>query len=223
MAAKDFVMYETDFHGFGIFTSTLATNQGQLLVADTSAAGTPTYAYVDDSSSGEVAVDMDTQAEAQSVCLYMNDVKQFDIDKITEANFRVKMNQAALDATTMFAFGLTGDRNDTIDTIDPAVLFRVVGADDTTAVVVESMATAGNDDVATGKTLINVYKDFKISFATGTSDVRFFIDGEPVGTSTTFDMSAYTASLQPFFQIQKTSDANANGFTVDWLQIRGRR
>jgi len=225
MAQKDYWEVVDDFFGTGDFSSTAASNVGhRWIIADTSSAGTPTYVYVDGSASGELAIDMDTQAEAQNVCLYQEDVLQFDIDLLTEVEFRVKMNQAAVDATTMLAFGVTGDRNDTIDTIAQAAIFRVVGADSTTAVVVETDdGTLDNNDVATGDTLINAYKDFKISFATGKTDIRFFIDGQPVATGTTFSMTNYTASLQLFAQIQKTSDANANGFTIDRVSVRGRR
>jgi len=223
MAATDFTSFFTDFFGSGALSATAADNS-EMLIADTSAAGTPTYAYVDGAASGEVALDFDSQAEAQNVCLYQGDVLQHDIDNITEVEFRVKMNQAAMDATSSLAFGLTGDRNDAIDSIAQAAIFRVIGADSTTAVVVETDdGTNNNDDVATGATLINAYKVFKISFAAGTSDVRFFIDGQPVATGTTFDMSNYTGSLQAFVQIQKTSDANTDGVTIDSILVRGRR
>jgi hypothetical protein len=136
----------------------------------------------------------------------------------------VKGNQEALDATTMLAFGMIGDRNDAIDTIAQAAIFRVVGADDTTDIVVETDdGTTDNNDVATGQSLVDAYKIFTISFALGKADVRFFIDGQPVATGTTFDMSAYTGALQPFVQIQKTSDANVDGVTVDLVEIRGIR
>ena len=147
---------------------------------------------------------------------------------IQGAEFRIKMNQAALDATSQVAFGLTGDRNDTIDSIAQAAIFRVVGADSTTAVVVESDdGTNNNDDVATGQTLINAYKTFKIDFSQGTSDVRFMMDDanglRRVATGTTFDMSNYTGSLQPFVQIQKTADTNTDGLTIDYIKVWGKR
>ena len=225
VADRDFYHFVDDFFGARAYSATAASNVGHgYLIDDTSAAGTPTYVAVDGSAKGEIAVDMDTQAEAQNVCLHQADKLQFDIDKITEVNIRVKLNQAALDSTTMFAIGVTGDRNDAIDSIAQAAIFRVVGADDTTAIVVETDdGTVNNDDVSTGKTLLNVYKDLTISFAAGTDDVRFYVDGEPVATSTTFDMSNYTGSLQLFAQIQKTSDANANGFTIDRWEVRGRK
>lgn len=223
MAQRNFWSYVEDFFGTRVFSATQADDPNWR-IADTSSAGTPTYVSVDGSSSGEIAIDFDSQAEAQNVCLYQSDVLQFDIDKIKEVEFRVKMNQAAVDATTMLAFGVIGDRNDAIDTIAQAAIFRVVGADDTTAVVIESDdGTVDRNDIATGQTLINVYKDFLISFAEGTDDVRFFIDGQPVGTATTFDMSNYTGSLQLFAQIQKTSDANTDGVTIDRVSIHGLR
>jgi hypothetical protein len=166
---------------------------------------------------------MDTQAEAQNMCLDHENVLAFDIDNIIDVTIDVELNQAALDATTMFAIGLASERNDAIDTIAEAALFRVVGADSTTNLVVETDdGTTNNDDVATGTTLLNVNKQLKISFAAGTSDVRFFVDGQPVATGTTFDMSGYTGGLQPYVQIQKTSDANADGVTVTSFKVRGR-
>lgn len=218
-----------DFFGAGTL---LATPVGgdKWDITDTSAAGTPTYVYVDGSATGEVALDFDSQAEAQNVCLSFGDMLQFDIDGIKGAEFRVKMNQAALDATSQFAIGLTGDRNDAIDSIAQAALFRVVGADSTTAVVVETDdGTNDNNDVATGETLINAYKILKIDFSQGTSDVRFYIDNDTTGdlkrvaSGTTFDMSNYTGSLQVFAQIQKTSDANTDGFTLDYVKVWGTR
>lgn len=225
---QNFWEFCDDFWGGGVLTT---SGQGDpWVIADTSSAGTPTYVYVDGASSGEVALSFDTQAEAQNVCLSFGNVLAMDIDKIQGAEFRIKMNQAALDATTSLAFGLTGDRNDAIDSIAQAAIFRVVGADSTTAVVVESDdGTNDNNDVATGQTLINAYKTFKLDFSQGTSDIRFYMTGDNnsvlkrVATSTTFDMSNYTGSLQPFVQIQKTSDANANGLTIDYIKVWGTR
>lgn len=225
---QDYWEFVDDFFGAGTFLA--APLGGDLWdITDTSAAGTPTYVYVDGSSTGEVALDFDSQAEAQNICLSNKNILQFDIDKIQGAEFRVKMNQAAADATTSLAFGLTGDRNDAIDTIAQAALFRVIGADSTTAVVVETDdGTTDNNDVATGQTLVAAYKTFKIDFSNGTSDVRFFMDDgngslSRVASSTTFDMSAYTGSLQVLVQLQKTSDANTDGVTLDYVKVWGKR
>jgi len=223
---QDFWCFEDDFFGGG--TLSTAGQGSPWAIADTSSSGTPTYAFVDGSAAGEVAIDFDNTSEIQNVCLSFGDVLALDIDKIQGAEFRVKMNQAAVDATTSLAFGLIGDRNDAIDSIAQAAIFRVIGADSTTAVVVESDdGTNNNDDVATGQTLINAYKLFKIDFSQGTSDVRFYMDDanglRRVAAGTTFDMSNYTGSLQPFVQLQKTADTNTDGVTIDYIKVWGKR
>ena len=220
--------WSDEFYGGGTLPTSAAAGQ-HWLIDDTSAAGTPTYVYVDGSTTGEVAIDLSSDSEVQNVCLHFGDVLCFDIDKIQYFETRVKMNQAAADSATQFAFGLTGDRNDAIDSVAQAAIFRVVGADSTTAVVVESDdGTNDNNDVATGSTLVNAYKRFLIDFSQGTSDVRFYMDDANgsltrVASGTTFDMSNYTSSLQPFFQIQKTADTNTDGFTIDYVYLTGNR
>ena len=225
---QDYWQLSDDFFGSGTF---LATPLGGDLwdITVTASSGTPTYDYVDGSSSGEVAIDMVSTSEIENVCLSNKDILQMDIDKIQGAEFRVKMNQAALDSTTMVAVGLAGDRNDAIDSIAQAAMFRVIGADSTTAVVVESDdGTNDNNDVATGQTLINAYRTLKIDFSQGTSDVRFYMDDsngamKRVGGATTYDMSNYTGSLQAYVQIQKTADTNTDGLTIDYVHIWGNR
>lgn len=211
------------FFGDRVYHATKASNVGHAYTITKTGAGAITYVSVDGSPHGELAVDLEATAEIQNLCVSHGDKLQYDIDKITEIGFRLKMNQAELDSTSQFAFGMIGDRNDTIDTIAQAVLFRIIGADDTTAVVVEHDDGVLNvDDQATGQTLINVYKWFVISFAAGKGDVRFFIDGQPVATDTKHDMSNYSGSLQFFNQIQKTSDTNTDGYTIDARYVRGR-
>lgn len=218
---QDFVEFCEDFLGPQTLTASPAGSD-RWDIADTSSAGTPTYTV--GGINGEATLSFDTQAEIQNVCLFQSDVLNFDIDLLRSIEFRIKMGQAALGATSQLAFGLCSARNDAIDSLAQAACFRVIGADSTTGVVVESDdGTNENNDVATGKTLINAYKKFVINFAGGKSDVRFFIDGDRVAASTTFDMSAYAAGLQPFVQISKTADANANSVVIDYIKIKSKR
>jgi hypothetical protein len=206
--------WRDDFVGHRIYSATAASNVGHnWKVTKTAAAGTPTFAPL--ATERGLKVDMDAQNEVQNLCISFADLLAFDIDDIVEARFRLKMNQAALTTGSQLAFGLQGNRNDTIDSIAQHLSFRVIGADSTTLVVVESDdGTTDLDDKATGKTLINAYKDFTINFARGTSKVQFLIDGQPVANTVTFDMSAYTAGLQPYMQLQKAANTNADGFTI---------
>lgn len=216
------VLYEDLFIGARVYSATATSNAGHNWhLTDTSSAGAPTCATV--ATGRGVAIDLASTTEVENMCLDHEDVLAFDIDNIIDIVFDVEMNQATADTATSLAFGLSSERNDAIDTIAEAALFRVIGSGSTTLVVVETDdGTTNNDDVATGVALINVNKQFKISFAAGTSDVRFFIDGQPVATGTTFDMSGYTGGLQPMVQLQKTSDSNTDGVTVTSCKVRGR-
>ncbi len=217
-----------DFYGAGTF-ATSASEGDQWVIADTSTGGTPTYVRVDHSTSagayalGVARLTMDSTTEVQNVCLSFGDVLCFDIDKVDGFEARVAMGQATADAATSFAIGVTSDRNDAIDSIAVAALFRVIGADSTTNLVVESDdGTNNNDDVATGTTLINVYKVLRIDLS-NTADVKFYVDDAQVAAGTTFDMSNNTGGIQPFIQIQKTSDNNTDSVDIDYVAMWGRR
>lgn len=222
MATLDTFKIVHDFFGVND-GSGAAVDINPFTVKDLSPLGAVTVAFVDGSNRGELALTMAADNEVQNISLYQNDVLQFDIDKLTQIKFRIKTNGATMTSGSELAFGVTSERADAIDSIAEAALFRIIGATSTTLVVVESDdGTNNNDDVATSKTLINAYKDFIISFAVGTNDVRFFIDGEPVAESTTFDMSNYTGKLQIFCQIFKAANTNANGIVLDYIEVRGR-
>jgi len=214
---QDFLCFEEDFLGPQTLTAT-PTGNDPFDIADTSSAGTPTYTV--GGINGEATLAFDSQAEVQNVCLFQSDVLNFDIDLIDHIEMRVK-TVAALDAATTLAFGLQSARNDDTNATAANAQFKLVGS---SSVVVETDdAVTDNDDVATGKTLVAVYKKFVISFATGTADVRFYIDGDRVAAGTTFSMAGYTAGLQPFVQISKTADANVDSVTIDYIRIVSRR
>lgn len=211
------------FRGHRVYSATAGSNIGHSwLVKDTSAAGTPTYASVDGAGGG-VTLTHDNTNEAQVVTLYHGDKEMWDIDDIIEFTWRVKMGQAAVNAATTLVFGLAAAQNDTADSIAENVWFRVQGSASTTLVVCETDdGTTDNDDKATGRTLINAYKTFKVSFALGKSDIRFFIDGEPVALGTTFSMAAATGALQPFVQFQKSAATSVDAVTLNLFQIKWR-
>ena len=214
---QDFVEFVEDFIGPQTLTAS-PTGSDRWDIADTSAAGTPTYTV--GGINGEATLAFDSQAEAQNVCLFQSDVLNFDIDKLLRIELRVKTT-ATLDATTSLAFGLASARNDAIDSITAHASFRLIGAN--TLTVESDDGTTDKDDIATGATLAATYKRFVIDFSGGTANVKFYVDGVRVGSSTTFDMSGYTAGLQPYVQIQKTSDTNVDSVTIDYIKIDSRR
>lgn len=217
---QDFLEYCDDFLGHGALPA--SQSDSDWLVDDTSSSGTPTYTK--GGINGEATLAFDSQEEAQNICLHHGDDLNFDIDLVQRVEMRVKMGQAALDATSSVAFGLASARNDAIDSIAAHASFRVIGSADTTALVVETDdGTNDNDDVSTEKALTNAYKKFVIDFTGGKSNVKFYVDGERVASSTTFDMSNYSAGLQPYLQLQKTSDANTNSVVIDYVKIVSKR
>lgn len=216
-----------DFLGGGTFVTSAGLDPW--VITDTSSAGTPTYVRVDHGETtgafalGVAKLSLEATDEVQNVCLSWGDKLGLDIDKVRGFECRLKMSQAAADAATSFAFGMTGDRNDAIDSIAAAAIFRVVGADSTTALVVETDDTSvNNDDKATSTTLINAYKVCRIDFS-DLSDVRFFVDDARVASATTFDMSNYSAGLQPFFQLQKTGGTATDAVELDYVRLWGVR
>jgi hypothetical protein len=221
MSDQNFWCYEEDFFGTGVITATQADNNRWAAVLTGS---TPTVALVNPSSTGEVELTNTSTSEVQVATLYQKDVLQYDIDKIRTVKFRVKMNQAALTSGSVVAFGVIGSHNADIDAIAQSVLFQLTAATSTTLVYCASDdGTAETAPTSTGVTLINAYKDFEMSFANGTSDIKFFIDGQPVLAGTTFDMSNYTGSLQLFVQAQKVNGGNHDAITVDRISIEGIR
>jgi hypothetical protein len=216
---QDFVTFCEDFIGPQTLTASPA---GSDLwdIADTSSSGTPTYTV--GGINGEATLAFDNTSEIQNVCLFQSDVLNYDIDLLQSVEFRLKGGQAALDATSSLAFGMGSARADDPDAIAANAMFRVITAGLTALVVESDDGTNDNDDKATGKTLVAAYKKFYIDFQ-NKADVKFYIDGDRVAASTTFDMSNYSAGLQPFVQIQKTADTNTDSVVVDYIEIKSKR
>ena len=222
MAINDWCECIEDFRGPQTLLTTAPAGADQWRVAVTAAAGTPTHTI--GGTNGEATLAFDNTNEVQNLCLYQNDVLNWNIDLIDSVELWVKLGQASLDSTTQFAIGLSSARNDTIDSLSEAALFRVVGSDDGEAVVCETDdGTNNNDDVATVTNLREWYKKLVISFALGKDDVRFLIDNHPVATGTTFDMSNYSGNLQVMMQIQKTADTNTDSAVLDYVRVVSRR
>ncbi len=184
--------------------------------AITAAAGSPHVM----NSGGFAELALDAQNEAQNLCLYWGDDLAIDIDDLIQIDIWAKAS-ASLDASVQMAFGLAGARNDAIDSIAQATLFRLVGSN---ALVVEADdGTNDNDDVATGLTLSTAVRRHTIEFKTGVhtqsppslptggkSNLLFSAENSQgllrrVAQNTRLDVSNYAGGLQPFFQVQKTA------------------
>lgn len=216
---KNFEDYLEDFVGASVTLPTSANIGTPWLIVDTSSSGTPTYVRAGSAATLTLA----STSEVENICLGHGDSLAFDIDDIKRVEMRVKLG-AAFTSGSELVFGLGSARNDTTDSVAANVWFKMVGANSTTAVYVETDdGTRDNDDVATGQTLGTTYKEFVIDFEGGKSNVRFNINGINVATSTTFDMSGYSSGLQPIIQLQKAANTNVDAVSIDYFYILTKR
>lgn len=213
---QDYIEYSDDFCGHGELPA--SQSDSDWLVDDTSSSGSPSYTK--GGVGGEAVLTLASTNEVENVCLHHGDDLNFDIDNLMAVEMRVK-TVASLDSTTTVVVGMGSARADDPDAVVANAFFKLSGSN--TVVVETDDGTTDNDDVATGQSLAATYKKLVISFAGGKSDVQFFIDGQRVAASTTFDMSGYSAGLQPIFQIQKTADTNTDSLSIDYVKITARR
>lgn len=215
---QDFQSYEDDFHGTSATFPTSADPATPWLVVDTSAAGTPTYTR----GTNVATLTLAATSEVENVCLAHGDALAFDIDDLLNIEMRVRLG-VTMTTGTELVFGVGSARNDTTDSVAANAWFKMVGANSTTLVYVESDdGVRDNDDISTGATLGTTFKKFFIDFS-NKRDVKFYIDGVRVAAATTFDMSGYSSGLQPIVQIQKAANTNVNSVILDYVKINGRR
>lgn len=181
----------------------------------TAASGDSTLALVTPSANGEVAATLTATDEVQNRYMTFGDVLCIGIDKLHSIEMGVKAT--AIAAAVQATFGLAGARNATINSLAQAAVFRMIGND--SVVIRTTDGTNTSADIATGVAMGTAYRKFLIDFTGGKSDVKFYIDGRRVAAANRFNLSAYTGSLQPFFQIQKTTGTAVGALTIDYVRI----
>lgn len=212
----------------------VASREGQWCKADTSAAGAPT---VQTGSSGAMELTLAADNEVENICLYFGDVLPYDIDDLVRVDIIAALS-ASLPAAVSAAFGITGARNDAIDAIAQAVLFRAIG--NNTIVAESDDGTTDVDDIPTGLTLSTTFRRFRIDFAEGNltqsppslslggkADVRLHMSNDNgtlrrVASGQRFRMDAYTGGLQLFAQLQKTAAASVGTLFILGYEVEYR-
>jgi hypothetical protein len=215
---QDFQEYVDDFHGTVATFPAAADPATPWLVVDTSSSGTPTYT----TGTSVASLTLAATEEVENVCLAHGDALSFDIDDLLNVEMRVRLG-VAMTTGTELVFGVGSARDNTTDNVVAHAWFKMVGASSTTLVYVETDdSVRDNNDISSGATLGTSFKKFFIDFS-NKKDVKFYIDGVRVAAATTFDMSGYTAGLQPMVQIQKASNTNVNSVILDYVKINARR
>lgn len=216
MVIRDTVCKVDNFDRAQAFTTTSAGEFGWR-IADTSAAGTPTYLV---GNNRAATLTLAATNENEIVTLYQGDVLPFLLNKLQEVSFVASVS--GVDANTTITLGVGSARNDTEDSVATNAWFRMEGSASTSAVVAETDdGTTDTDDKATGATLSSTLKKFTIDFSNGLSDVRFYIDGARVAASTTFSLAAASSSqaVQLLAQIQKASGTGTPAIVIKQVKV----
>ena len=180
-----------------------------------------------DQSNGIFRLEITNAGGAEDAALYHGDNRNFDVTNgvIFETKIDVSTVLAGV-GTVEGVIGMCGDHNADNDTIAESAWFKLDGAGTAIACETDDNVAIDNDDVTTGVTAVagtpNIYR---IDFTT-LSDVKFFIDGVRVCTSTTFDLSALTgaaAVLQPYIELDCAADVSLGIFDIDYVKIWSNR
>lgn len=205
------VVFYDDFLGNALNT----TAWGAL---DTAAA---TEAVVADAANGVVGLALDATSEAQLGGISWADQRTLVLNQglIFEARFRLSVLPTG---AVIAIVGLQGDHNAAADTVAESVWFR---ADGNGVITVENDDTSNETSkVATGTTLTTADWIIAKIDCTDISDVKFFINGNRVATSTTFNMSTVAGlALQPVARISKGIATSVGTLQVDYIRAWMKR
>lgn len=199
---RENVCFTDHFNRAQVFTSTPGHNGWASKITKT--AGSPSTAIVADVG-GAATLTCDNTSETQALTVYHADIKTINIGLVQRIRLIAKVT--GIGPNTTICFGIAGSQNDTIASVTRKAWFKILGATDTAAIVVDTADGANaNTGVASGVNLGAEYKEFVIDFQRGLADVRFYIDGDRIAPGTTFDMSGNTTDgYQPYLFASKTS------------------
>lgn len=174
---------------------------------------------VADAHAGEYALALASTSEAEDAVLYHGNRKTFDIDSELIFECRAKITTPGTGTTVVF--GLAGAHNLDKDSVAQHAWFRLQAGLD---LLVESDdGTTDVDDIDTTTNLVSdSYGIFRIDL-TDPSDVKFYLNGQRKASTTTFDMSAFSGRLQPYFSLDKASGTGTATLTLDWVRVTATR
>lgn len=176
----------------------------------------------EENASGSFGVALDSDSNAEQMLLSMGDMRAFNLKKSLFFECRIRIPVIPTDVVEA-VWGMAGD-----EVADPAVYDNITEAawfkvDGSIAVDCESDDTTNDENgVASGITMaIGDYNVFQIDFK-DLANVKFYIDGSPVATGQTFDMSNLTdaeAMMQPMIGMMKATGAGLGSISIDYVKI----
>lgn len=181
-----------------------------------------------DAVNGVVQLTLDSDDIAEVACLYFGDSEQFLIGQ--GLIFEARLTMAVLCATgteeVEAAWGLAGEHNALLDTVDVKAWFRTDSPAGSALKWETDDAVADDEDNATAVTLVaGTYNTYKID-ASDASAVQFYVDGIFIAEKDMSGLDGTTAKVQPYFQLSKAkSSANTGVATmnIDYVRITQNR
>jgi hypothetical protein len=219
MAIRDVIRFYDDFIGQKVVSAT--ADASGWVKNETKTSGSPSVATVTGESTGAIALTCDSTNEVQAEVLYSGDVLSLNGANLQTVSFNAKVATVGTNSTVIL--GVASAHNATPTSISHYAWFKLVGGNTLT------VGINGNDGVSTGITLTSgTYVGLKIDFTHGLSDVRFYAENSTgqltrVAGTTTFDISAYTGSFQPYMKSGKASSTDTPVLTVDVIDITYKR
>ena len=177
---------------------------------------------------GAAALILDSDDNAEVACLHFGDNECLSLKQglIFEARVTFSTLPTTGTETVQAVLGLAGDHNTDLDTIDVGAWFRVESAANTALLWETDDDSVNDDDNATGITLVaGTYNIFRID-ATDIAAVKFYVDGELVGTAVMSGLTTTTCKVQPYFNVSKaktTANTGTGTMIVDYIRAWQKR
>lgn len=167
---------------------------------------------------GALHVGLDSTSEAQDSGVFMNDVRQFDLNAGLVVDFRFKTIVVPTSGTRV-VIGMAANHNLDKDTVVTSAWFSMDGDGE---LFCETDDTTNDESTTSGTTLTtSAFRTGRMDF-TNIADVRFYLDGASVATGTTFDMSNLTSAeaiMQPYIMCDKASGSSLGQLYVTDITI----
>lgn len=177
--------------------------------------------FVADAAGGQIQVSLTSASAKQEGAIYFGDQRQFDLTKGVFLEARVKLGTLPTSGSKFF-LGLFGDYADGPDSITYSLNFAANGDG---AILCEKDDNATDQSVAS--TVVATTAEWHILQidALNPADIKFYIDGIRVLSTTTFNYAATGANaiLQPYVGIYKASGTSVGTVQVDYLKVYAGR
>lgn len=212
------IVFEDDFIGSSlVIPAAGSAESGAGWVKKIVGAAPPTVAGVADGTNGVVACTLTVDDQKQSAEAYHNDELQFSIVQglVFEARFCLPV------LPTLLAEAVVGLTSAWADGLDATTYNVIVTCDGNGLIACEKDDNAADESASSGVTLIaDEYAIVRID-CTDVADIKFYVNGNRVAESTTFDWAASAANskVQPIFGCYKASGAGLGTLHVDYVKV----